>query len=436
LGLEGEIVLRRIRTAVLFAAAWVVGAGVAAAGASPQLRYVVIISRHGVRSPLWTAERLNEYSAEPWPQWGVPPGNLTPHGRALMQLMGAYYREWLSSEHLLRQRGCEDAGRIYIYADTDQRTLETAHALAESLLPGCDLSVHSQPDHEKDPLFVGTGTPDRELVARAARERLGPHPERLITDHASALATLQFILTDGKSAARKLSESAPGVSHGGNPAAGAGLIATASTLSEALMLEYTNGMLGTDLGWGRLTKENLFNVLELHRVHADLAWRVPYLARAKGSNLLAHVLRSMEEAVSGAPVPGALGHPGDALLVLSGHDTNLAHISSMLGLSWRLPGYQPDDTPPGGALVFSLWRDSGGEYSVKTEYLAQTLDQMRNGDPLTVAAPPASEELLIPGCGVALQFACAWGSFKLAVEEAIDPAFTALGAETRGPAVQ
>jgi 4-phytase/acid phosphatase len=207
-------------------------------------------------------------------------------------------------------------------------------------------------------------------------------------------------------------------------------------LSEDLLLEYVDGVPGKDLGWGRLTKENLFNVLELHRVYADLMWRMPYLARARGSNLLAHVLRSMEEAVSGAPVPGALGHPGDVLLVLSGHDTNLSNISGMLSLSWRLPGYQPDDTPPGGALVFSLWRDPRGEYFVKTQYLAQTLEQMRNGDQLTVAAPPGSEELPIPGCGAASQFGCAWRSFRLAVQKVIDPAFTNLGPDTQSPAVR
>src|SRR5277367_7117915 len=99
-----------------------------------QLKYVVIVSRHGVRSPTWDAARLREYSAEPWPDWGVPPGNLTPHGREAILKMGAYYREWLASEHLLSPKGCESASKITIYADKDQRTIETGHALAEALL--------------------------------------------------------------------------------------------------------------------------------------------------------------------------------------------------------------------------------------------------------------------------------------------------------------
>ena len=129
-----EIVLKSFRCSALILAAWMSTAGLVAA--PPQPRYVVIVTRHGVRSPTGDNARLNPYSAEPWPQWSVAPGILTPHGRALMQLMGTYYREWLTSEHLLSPEGCGDAGRIYIHADTDQRTLETGRALAETLLPG------------------------------------------------------------------------------------------------------------------------------------------------------------------------------------------------------------------------------------------------------------------------------------------------------------
>jgi 4-phytase/acid phosphatase len=202
-----------------------------------------------------------------------------------------------------------------------------------------------------------------------------------------------------------------------------GPLAVGATLSEALLLEYVNGFQGRQLGWGRLTKEKLNRALELHAVYADLMRRTEYVARAHGSNLLAHVLRSLEQAATGREVAGALGGPGDAVLLLSGHDANLSNVSGMLHLSWKLPGYQADETPPGGALIFSLWRDTRtGALSVRVRYLAQTLDQMRNSVPLTLAHPPASREVRIPGCGRN----CSWADFRKLAERAIDPAFVSV----------
>jgi 4-phytase/acid phosphatase len=114
----------------------------AAPGADPpRLQYAVIVTRHGVRAPTWELDRLKQYSSAAWPDFGVPPGHLTVRGRALMKLMGGYYGEWLRSERVFDGEGCASAERIFIWADTDQRTLETGRALSESLLPGCTVAV-------------------------------------------------------------------------------------------------------------------------------------------------------------------------------------------------------------------------------------------------------------------------------------------------------
>jgi 4-phytase/acid phosphatase len=406
------------------------------AAAPPQLKYVVIISRHGVRSPTWDAARLNQYSAEPWPQWGVPPGNLTPHGRALILLMGAYYREWLSGEHLIGTQGCEDAGRIYIWADTAQRTIETSRAFAESLLPGCALAIHSLPEGKTDPLFSGVGTPDPELSLKAVRDRLAPTSQEPLADLRPALSDLESILTGGKMAPANLNGAPTDLSvvTEGKSVELNGPFAIGSTLSENLLLEYANGMQGADLGWGRLTKENLSSVLAIHAAEADLTRRTPYLARARGSNLLAHVLLSIEQAATGNSAPGALGHTGDRVLILCGHDTNLSNISGILGLSWHLQGYLTDETPPGGALIFSLWEEpDSGQYFVRTQFIAQTLDQMRNSTPLTISAPPAEEDVSIPGCAApSRRTGCSLSLFKTTLQHATDPTFTSVNTTAIG----
>jgi 4-phytase / acid phosphatase len=406
------------------------------AAAPPELKYVVVISRHGVRSPTWDAARFNQYSAQPWPQWGVPPGNLTPHGRALILLMGAYYRDWLADEHLFSRQGCEGAGRIYIWADTDQRTLETGRAFAESLQPGCGLAIHSRPAGEKDPLFSGVGAPDPEMALKAVRDRLAPDSERLLSQLRTPLVTLQSILTGGQKARTMLTLSPTEieVSLRGRSVELNEPFAAGSTLSEDLLLEYADGMQGKDLGWGRLNKQNLYQVLELHSVESDLVRRTPYLARARGSNLLMHVLQSIEQAAAGKSIPGALGHPGDRVLILCGHDTNLSNISGILGLSWRLQGYRSDETPPGGALIFSLWRDpDSGQDFVRAQFVAQTLDQMRNAVPLTISNPPAEQDVSIPRCEPAgRDAACPWPLFESTVRNAIDPAFVSTDAAGSG----
>jgi len=408
-------------------AAAVLLAGWSARAANPELKYVVVVSRHGVRSPTWDAARLQLYSPDPWPDWGVAPGELTPHGRELIGILGDYYREWFTAEALLNRTGCRDASRVFVWADKDQRTLETGRAFAETILPGCGVALHSDAG-KQDPIFSGAGAPNAKQALEAVRERLGSDPQRLVAEHREAIDTLQFILTGGKAAPRKLFDqpSGAGAESSGRSVEMSGPFAAGSTLSEVLLLEYANGFRGRDLGFGRLTRENLDRALDLRGVYDEIMRRTPYLARARGSNLLAHVLRSLEQAASGSAVPGALGHPGDALLFLAGHDTNLSNISGMLDLSWRLMGYQPDETPPGGALIFSLWRDSGGHLSVRTKYLAQTLDQMRNAERLSAANPPAFQEIRIPGCAASDAPGCSWADFRQALNKAIDPAFVSV----------
>jgi 4-phytase/acid phosphatase len=186
-------------SAILTLAVWPAGA---AGGPDAELKYALIVSRHGVRSATWDTARLNAYSTAAWPDWGVAPGELTPHGRAAVKLMGAWYRDSFSAAGLFDASGCRDAARIYIHADTAQRTRETARAFSESLLPGCKIPVDTLPGG-KDPLFGGVGKADPEMAAKAIRQRLGPAKE-VLARHAPAFAALNRILTGGGTAHRDL----------------------------------------------------------------------------------------------------------------------------------------------------------------------------------------------------------------------------------------
>jgi 4-phytase / acid phosphatase len=415
----------------------------AASSAAPnqaRLKFVVIVSRHGVRSPTGKLDSLNRYAHEPWPAWSVKPGYLTAHGFDLMRLFGAYDRQLLASEGLLSVQGCGDAGLIRIRADSDQRTRETGKALAEGLAPGCGVSVTALPEGVPDPLFhpveAGLGKPDGAQAAAAVMGRIGADPAALVEVYRPQLEKLDAVLhgcdgagCGGKNGSDPLSIfSAPSSVTPGNSdhlIEFRSPLSVASTMTENFLLEYADGMDAKDVGWGRVDAATLRELMQLHVANEDIALRTPCIARAQASNLLFHALASMEQAESGRAVAGALTKPNDKLLILVGHDTNQAVVAGALGLNWLVDGRR-DDTPPGGALVFELWQRSGtkdGEF-VRVYYTAQTLDQMRNLTPLSLSSPPVRVPVFIPGCSLA-DFSCEWRDFVKASQAAIDPAFTA-----------
>ena len=176
-----------------------------------------------------------------------------------------------------------------------------------------------------------------------------------------------------------------------------GPIAIGSTAAEVFLLEYAQGLPEREVAWGRAaTPAALRPLLKLHTLQFDLMQRTPYLAARQGSALVHWVVAAMRRSIE----TGAEADPpaGRKLTLLVGHDTNLANIGGMLGLHWTLPSYLPDETPPAGALHFELLRERPtGAYAVRVAYIAQTLDQMRQGTRLDRAHPPEQATVAIVG---------------------------------------
>ena len=403
-----------------------------------ELKFVVMVSRHGVRSPTGKTDQLNQYSVKPWPTWSVPPGYLTEHGAHLMTLFGAFDREQFAAQGLFAASGCDDVQHIRIIADSDQRTRETGKALAAGLAPGCTIAVSALAEGTPDPLFhsleAGVGQPDKLLATAAVAGRIGDNPSGISEAYHPQLEALQQVLTGcnpgapcastGTAAPQSIFDIQSSIA----PGKGDHLVelhtplSLASTMAENMLLEYTEGMDSANVGWGRVDIHKLRELLQLHTASEDISQRTSYVARVQSANLLFHILQSMEQEAAGHAVAGGLSKPGDRLLILVGHDTNLANISGALGLSWLIDGRR-DDTPPGGSLVFELWkRHDTGEYQVRTFYEAQTLDQMRNATPLSLQSPPERVPVFVPGCSQPDK-SCSWKSFQQAVQTQVPSTF-------------
>src|SRR6185312_6815477 len=107
-----------------------------------------------------------------------------------------------------------------------------------------------------------------------------------------------------------------------------------NSVAEALYLEYVNGFDLKDVGWGRIDEAGIERLMAMRAAAIDIGERTPYQAKAHVSNLLSHIVRSMEQSTGSKPVAGALGHPGDKGLFLLGHDSDIVPLTGVLGITW------------------------------------------------------------------------------------------------------
>jgi 4-phytase / acid phosphatase len=407
-----------------------------AAGADEVLRKVVIVSRHGVRTPTSTPVELANWAAQPWPTWNQPTAALTPRGAELATLMGHYYRQYVAEQGVVPGTGCPAPGSVYFYADVLERTKATAQALIDGFAPGCGITYRMKGDVKVDPLFhpleAGVCKVDPMVAQTRVLERAGGDLNRLTGNMKPALDVLQTVLDCckpalctawGRNEQCKLGDLptvlSPRADGSGLELLGA--LAIASTTSELLLLEYSDGMPAADVGWGRATPAQIRDTLPLNGEQFDLMERTPYLARKMGSSLLSRVgaaVTSARQLGFGVLDPAVRQAKFVAYV---GHDTNIWQLASMLDVTWLQPGYSRNQTPPAGALMFEVREGADKRLRVYTSYLAQSIEQMRNVTTLTVEAPPQRTALRVPGCSAnAPGFPCTLEGFAATVRNVLD----------------
>ncbi|MFO1311229.1 MAG: histidine-type phosphatase [Burkholderiales bacterium] len=397
------------------------------------LQKLVIVSRHGVRTPIPPASQLAHWSPSPWPDWKQPPGALTPRGAELAKIMGAYYRRYASEGQATTAAGCPP---IYVYADLLERTQGTAQALIEGFAPNCGYTYRTRADAKIDPLFhpleAGVCRLDPMVAQTRVLERAGGDLNRITRDLKAPFDALQSALQCcspalctalGRGEKCTLAD-LPTVMSPLPDGAGVdvmGSLAIASTTAEILLLEYADNLPMEQVGFGRVTVPQMRDSWRLHTEYFDLVQRTPYLARRKGSALLFKVAAAVTSARSAGfgMVEPAIR---DARFVAYvGHDTNIWNLAGMLDTSWSQAGYQRNQTPPGGALLFEVRETADKKLKVYTSYVAQSPEQMRNATPLVGDALPLRTPLRLPGCSSTQPgFACTIEEFAIAARNALD----------------
>jgi 4-phytase/acid phosphatase len=377
-----------------------------------QPRFVLVLTRHGVRSPTSPAE-LAPYAAQAWPKWEVAPGYLTPHGAALMRQFGTYYRSNYSS--LFPKAGCPASGSVFVWADVDERTIATGKAMLDGIAPGCSLTVGHGPKGKDDLLFdplPTLGRADTAASKAAVLGAIGSEPNAVVDAYRSAYDSLDRVLAC-TAGCKKLGMVATTIDP--DPDTGlsgvSGGLDAAGTAAENLLLEYTDGM--PTVGWGRAEERTILNIMQLHAAKSRIEHETYYNARTEGSNLLEHIAATLDQAAAGASNSQTRVPVNARFAVIVGHDTSLSKMAGMLHLSWLMKGYLFNDTPPGGALVFEVYTQASKPAFIRLFFNAQSLAQMRSGD----GAHPARVPVYVPGCP---DLDCPVTTFDAIVQRSLD----------------
>lgn len=337
---------------------------------------VVLVMRHGVRPPTKPQVIDKGLTEREWPKWDVPYGHLTTHGTQAVARLGAFDGQTYAG---LLADACNEGkvATVRVIADTDQRTLATGDAWAGAAVTGCKLPVENAGDGKVDLRFSPFETDQKLDAAVALKSAQDALPKGglagLDAANRARLDVASAILACTK-ADCKLSGMPTQFDQSGVRLKISGGIDSASTVSQVLMLEYADGKPMNEVGWGLVDKARILDLLTFHALEFQLVARPRAIAEFGARPLLAEVRR------------GLFATDTARVTVLVGHDSNLAYVGGALGLHWIGGDFPQDDPPPGGAIIFELWKNKAGAQKVVVRFRAQTLDEIRNLTPLTAGA--------------------------------------------------
>eukprot|EP00300_Choanocystis_sp_HF-7_P022287 c21482_g1_i1.p1 GENE.c21482_g1_i1~~c21482_g1_i1.p1 ORF type:complete len:502 (+),score=80.70 c21482_g1_i1:35-1507(+) len=373
----------------------------------------IIISRHGVRTPYGpNGDDLNPQAFRPFSNLTFPLGKdawgvdgvamLTPHGAEAVHRMGqwygtnARYSQFVPSPSNTAR--CED---LVFFADDLERDVETAHQFLLGMAPHCASSISiSTQDAER--LFN-----QGQYVTDQCRLSSLPHSESLagggnataLLDYYmplldrinSVIGCCNISLCDNKYPCRIPDLPLHWIHL--HWAALGGPLQVAGYFAEFFLLEYLNNM---SFAFDQMTSRE---IIDSDRLQVNLYELVDtrYAARSFASMMVAYIIGTIRQTVTGASLPGMMHGPSAKLVYLAGHDTNLVLLRYLLGFDWIVDGWTQNTPPPGGMLVIELHEDAGAKV-IRLFFEVARPEQIRGLSTFTPRSPPSRTRIAIPGC--------------------------------------
>ena len=340
-----------------------------------QLKEVVVMSRHNIRSPLVSGgAAYMRVSPHTWFSWSSPGSQLSLRGGVLETEMGQFFRKWLVGEGLLPDNYRPEGDDVLFYANSRQRTFATAKYFSAGFLPFANVEItHKYQEDKMDPVFTPKFTKMNDAYRQQVLyeiSQLHGGPQKMMASVQPTLTLVEEIIDMAHSPAAQndtthfwYNDTQFKLEKGDEPRMKGGFT-LANSVVDALVLQSYESESMSAFGH-ELTAEQWRAICAIKEVYDALLFTT-YSAAVNLAYPL--VSRIREE----------LHHEGRKFTFLCGHDSNLASIGAALRFVYPETEQAFElHTPIGSKLVFEKWSDGENEF-VAVNLVYQAVHQLQS----------------------------------------------------------
>ena len=359
-----------------------------------ELKEVVVMSRHNIRSPLTSGGaaymRVTPYE---WFKWTSPSSQLSQRGGVLETEMGQFFRKWVVSAGLLPDNYRPVDDEVLFYANSRQRTFATAKYFSAGFLPFANVEIqHKYEEDKMDPLFTPKFTKMNDQYRQQVIDEMNAlhgGPQAWMQSVQSTLTQMEDIIDMAHSPAAQndtthfwFDDTQFKIEKGDEPKMSGGYT-LANSVADAMVLQCYESESMAAFGH-ELTEEQWRAICSVKEVYDGLL----FTTHSAAVNLAYPLVSRISE---------ELHHDGRKFTFLCGHDSNLASISAALRLNLPETEHALEvRTPIGSKLVFEKWSDGSEDY-VAINLVYAKYSQMHARMLLSPEEPPMVQTVTIEG---------------------------------------
>lgn len=360
-----------------------------------QLKEVVVMSRHNIRSPLTSGgAAYMRVTPHEWFKWTSPSSQLSLRGGVLETEMGQFFRKWVVSEGLLPDNYRPESDEVLFYANSRQRTFATAKYFSAGFLPFANVEItHKLAEDKMDPMFTPRFTKMNDAYRQQVLgeiQALHGGPQAWMAAQKPTLDLMEQVLDMAHSPAAQQGDTLHfsfdnttfKIEKDDEPRMTGGFT-LANSVADALVLQCYESESMTAFGH-ELTVAQWRAICGVKEVYDGLL----FTTHAAAVNL-AHPLVSR--------IREELNRSDRKFMFLCGHDSNLASIGAALRFNYpETENALELHTPIGSKLVFEKWSD-GSEDFVAINMVFASVQQLQGRTLLSTDVPPMVLPVTVEG---------------------------------------